>query len=387
MTKSSFQILNNAKQKIIEGDESLALSLLGRAYSENIPSSIVDLHKMTKGYMLLPMAEYSPVAYFECLKKVKKTADLHEQYREEYRNALETLINFKQMFLRDVAVNYFCEVSACSWGSNYGKSLDDLHMYIDKYIGEIIDKDCYGLAFYKPDYDIKKLKRDLLTVEAYALNLLLMYVTHKSTHYEGKSYYANAMDFGDYALVQVTSHDNYSHNAVARPRLHQVLKEAYYADYASKLKALSSELKISTSDDLKSEVSRLVDCRGAKNDSEKEYFNYAKRLAKDDLERSSFFNTFGGLVLGYKALVKPILKAALGAEEVGSFELDQPFTRKRWLGVCNMLAWANDWSVEMVRAIMFILGCMGIGVFVYFGLYLAQKVNFYLPNFSVEKHT
>jgi phage shock protein PspC (stress-responsive transcriptional regulator) len=51
-----------------------------------------------------------------------------------------------------------------------------------------------------------------------------------------------------------------------------------------------------------------------------------------------------------------------------------------------MLAWANDWSVDMVRTIMFICGCMGIGVIAYFALYAAMKTNFYLPNFSVQKH-
>jgi phage shock protein PspC (stress-responsive transcriptional regulator) len=76
----------------------------------------------------------------------------------------------------------------------------------------------------------------------------------------------------------------------------------------------------------------------------------------------------------------------VGTDEVGSFELDMPLTRKRWLGVCNMLAWANDWSVDMVRTIMFICGCMGIGVIAYFALYAAMKTNFYLPNFSVQKH-
>ena len=385
MTNSTFATLNNARQQVIKGEESLAATLYERAYIENIPSSIIDLHKMTKGYMLLSMAEYSPITYFECLKKIKQKADGAEQYREEYKNALETLVNIKDLFLRDVAVNYFCEVSTCSWGSNYGNSLDDLYIYLEGYIDDITEKDCYGFSVYKPDCDMNKLKRDLKTVEAYALNLLLMYVTHKSTHYEGKTYYANAVDFGDYALVQVNSHDNYSHNAVARPRICQAMKEAYYNDYLNDLREFSSELKINTADELKKEVGRLVDLSNAKNEKEKEFFEYSKVVAKNDLERRSFFNTFGGLNPFY-FMIKPILRKCLGAEEVGSFELDQPLTRKRWLGICNMLAWANDWSVEMVRTLMFIAGCFGVGVLVYFGLYFSMKANFYLTNFSVEKH-
>ena len=386
MIKSTFEVLNKARQEIIEGDDGLASSIYNRAMGQNLPAHLVELHRMTKGYMMLPMAEYSPVLYFETLKKAKREVDANEQFRAEYQVALETLVKIKDIVLRDIAVNYFCEVCTCSWGSNYGKSLDELHLYINKYIDDITEKDCYGFATYKPTCDLKKLRRDLKTVEAYALNLLLMYVTHKSTQYEGKSYYANTMDFGDYAYTEVKSHDNYSHNAVARPRLNQVNKEVYYPDYLQLFENLKKELKISSEAELKAEVSRLVDAKKAKNDLEKEYFKYAKRLAKDDPERRSFYNVFGGIYPGYNTLVKPILKLIWGCDEVGSFELDQPFTRKRGLGVCNMLAWANDWSVEMVRTVMFISGCMLVGAIAYVGLYAAMKMKWYLPNFSVEKH-
>lgn len=385
MIKSTYPILNDARQRLVAGEGDLASTYYSRAYALNLPSSLVELHQMTKGYMFLGMAENSPITYFECLKKSKTAADSNEQYREEYKAALETLVNIKDLFLRDVAVNYFCEVSTCSWGSNYGRSLDDIYLYLNKYLDEITEKDCYGFGTYKAGFDLKKLRRDLKTVQAYALNLLLMYVTHKSTHYEGKTYTANTMVFDNYAYTQVNSHDNYSHNACARPRLYQLLKNEYYPDYLAAFNSLKKELNISTEEELKKEVSRLVDCADAKNQLEKEFFDYSKKLAKVDLERQSFFNTFGGINPFY-FMVKPILKAGLGAEEVGKFTLDEPFTRKRFLGVCNMLAWANDWSVEMVRAIMIILSCCGIGIFAYFGLYLAAKANFYLPNFSVDKH-
>lgn len=386
MTNSTISVLKNARQNIVKGENTLTETLYKRASIDGVPTAILDIHKMTKGYMMLSMAEYSPITYFECLKKIKKIADNNENYRDEYKHILETLINIKQLVLRDIAINYFCEVSTCSWGSNYGKSLDDLYMYLETHISEIIESDCYALSVYRPECDIKKLHRDLKAVEAYALNLLLMYVTHKSTHYEGKSYYANAVDFGDYALVKVTSHDNYSHNAVARPRINQVFKEEYYNDYLENLKKISSEFKIHTDVELKNEVSRLVDRKGAKSELEKDYFEYAKHIAKDDPERRSFYNNFGSIYPGYNKLVKPILKKCWGVDEVGSFELDQPFTRKRFLGVCNMLAWANDWSVEMVRTIMLLACFCGVGVIAYFGLFFAMKANYYLPNFSVEKH-
>lgn len=382
---STYAILNTAKQQIIAGDYNLAFGAYSRASMINLPSSLIDVHKSTKGYMHLAMAEYSPITYFESLKQFKLQADANEQYRAEYQVALETLVNIKDMFLRDVAINYFCEVCTCSWESNYGKSLDNLYLYINKNIDAIIQSDCYGFETYKPGFDLKKLYRDLKTIEAYALNLLLMYVTHKSTNYEGKTYYANTMIFDDFAYTQINSHDNYSHNAVSRPRLYQLLKEEYYPDYLQAFNDLKKELKISPENELSIEVSRLVDYKNPKNEFEKEFFKYAKKVAKEDPERQSLFNTFGVLNPFY-FMVKPILKACLGAEQVGKFDLDVPLSRKRWLGVCNMLAWANDWSVEMVRTIMLICGCFGFGLIAYVGLYVAMKCNYYLPNFMVEKH-
>jgi phage shock protein PspC (stress-responsive transcriptional regulator) len=386
MVQSTFDSLNKARQQIIDGNDDLMHTIYNRAATQNIPYSFVELHRTTKGYMLLPMAESSPVYYFENLKKAKRDADSSELLRAEYQNALQTLINVKNMVLRDIAVNYFCEVCTCSWGSNYGKSLDDLYLYIEKFIDDITINDCYGITKYRPDCDLRILRRDLKSVQAYALNLLLMYVTHKSTQYEGKTYYANTMDFGSYYYTQVKSYDNYSHNAVARPRLFQLCKQEYYPDYLQAFESLKAELNISPEAELKSEIKRLVDRKHAKSTGEKEYFKYAKRLAKDDPERRSFYNVFGRIYPGYNTLVKPILKACWGVDEVGSFNLDQPFTRKRFLGVCNMLAWANDWSVEMVRTVMFLLGLMGIGILAYFGLFIAMKANFYLTNFAVEKH-
>ena len=119
----------------------------------------------------------------------------------------------------------------------------------------------------------------------------------------------------------------------------------YFADY-------DTTVTFITADELKKEVSRLVYEKDADTDEKKEYYAYARLAAKEDLSRSSFFNTFGSLYPGYGTLVKPILRACLGAEEVGSFELDQPMTRKRLLGVCNMLAWANDWSIEFADILL-----------------------------------
>ena len=385
MSESTYSVLNTAKNKLMDGEDSSAISYYHRAMSENVPAPVIDIHQMTKGYMYLAMTEYSPISYFESLKKLKVAAQGDELCQKEYVVALDTLVNIRDLFLRDVALNYFSEVCTSSWSSNYGRSLNDMYLYLDRYLDDITTGDCYDLTEHKPGADLAKLRKDLMTVEAYCLNMLLMYVAFKSTHYEGKSYYANAMDFGDYALVQVKSHDNYSHNATVMPRLHHISLEAYYDDYHQKLKALEKELGICVPEQLRAQVSRLVDRKDAKNADEKAFYHYAKRMAKEDPGRRSFFNTFGAFNPFY-GMIKPILKTCLGAEEVGHFDLDMPFTKKRLLGVCNMLAWANDWSVEMVRTIMFIAGCCFIGVFAYIGLALSMKAGFYLTNLSVEKH-
>ena len=336
--------------------------------------------------MLLPMAESSPVEYFRLLESAKYEADTNEACRAEYKAVLETLVRIKDMFLRDVAINYFSHISTCSWNSNYGKHLDELYMYLDQNIDDITENDRYGLATYMPKCDMRKLRRDLKTVEAYALNLLLMYVAHVSYHYKGKTYTANTYIGESYAYTQVNSHDNYSHSAVSRPRLFQVQKEEYYPEYLAAFNSLKQELNISTEAELKSEVSRLVDRKGAKDAFEKDYFKYAKKMAKEDIARLSFYNLQGSIIPGYTTLVKPVLKLLYGIDEVGSFELDQPLTRKRWLGVCNMIAWAFGWSIEMVRTVTFICACTGIGLLFYFALYLCIKTKFYLPGFSVKKH-
>ena len=386
MIKSSYNILNEARHQFVTNEVTLAHANYSRALSTGVPEGIINLHRMTKGYMYLPMAEISPLYYFEYLEQAKREADENVQYKNEYRIALETLVRIKDMFLRDIALNYFCEVCTTPWRSNYGKSLDELYLYINRNINDIVDNDRFALRAYIPNYNMNQLRYDLKVIQAYCLNLLLMYTTSKSTVYEGKKYTASTVVYDNFAYTQVSSHDTYSHNAMARPRLHQLSKEQYYPDCLQAFNQLKKELNISPEADLRKEISRLVDRKHPKNDTEKEYFKYAKNLAKDDPERQSFYNTFGRLYPGYQTIVKPILKLCWGVDQVGKFELDQPFTRKRFLGVCNMLAWANDWSVEMVRTVMFISCLMIVGIFAYFGLFIAMKAKFFLTNFSVEKH-
>ena len=382
---STIPFLKTAKQKIMEGDTDLAYSFYGRALAENIPQAIVKLHQITKGYTLLSMCDSSPIAYFEYLKQFKKIVDNNETYKQEYLLALRSLLNLRELFLRDISINYFSEISTCSWSSSYAYSLNDVATYLESHLEEIVDLDCYGLSTYIPESDLNQFRTDLEKIIAYSLNMLLMYVGVKNTTKTGKSYYSVGMDFGSYYVSEIKSRDTYSSNAVVMPRLHFINLDAYYDDYLARFNALCEKLNFSSQAELKKEVSRLVDRRNPKDEEEKEFFNYAKLMAKEDLERLSYFTLFGSLNPFY-GMIKPILKFCLGSQEVGSFELDNPFNRKRWLGVCNMIAWANNWSIETVRAIMLIASCFGIGVIVYLGLALAIKTGYCLPNLILKKH-
>ena len=385
MIESTFAVLNNAQKKLLEGDDSTAYSYYARAHTDGVPAAAIELHKMTRGYLLLDMREHSPVNFFEQLKKLKIAAATNEEAKKEYIVALKLLLNVRELFLRDIAVRYFCEISTCSWGSPYAKSLDALQHYLYFQTDDITEKDCYGIKTYLPGSDLKKLRHDLKTITAYCLNMLLMYVGVKSTEYTGKTYHATTMDFGSYSLTEVKARDNYSSNAIVMTRMYFIQKEAYYDDYLQRFEAICTEINLSCPSELRKEVARLVDRKPSGQPGEKDFFKYSKRMEKEDLEQLSFFSLFGRLNPFY-FMIKPILKVCLGAGEVGSFELDNPFNRKRLLGVCNMIAWANNWSIEMVRTIMLIAGCCCIGVIAYIGLFAAMKTGFYLTNLEVKKH-
>ena len=109
-----------------------------------------------------------------------------------------------------------------------------------------------------------------------------------------------------------------------------------------------------------------------------------KAFEKEDLERQSFikislkFNPFAFMLKGFG-------RRFLGMDEVGSFEIDTVFTRKKLLGVCNMIAWANNWSVETVRAFTVLL--FFVSLFFYVILAISMKLGFYLFNLHVEKRS
>ena len=87
--------------------------------------------------------------------------------------------------------------------------------------------------------------------------------------------------------------------------------------------------------------------------------------------------------------INPLLKLnptdKLVANNVGSFELNEYFPQKKFLGVCSMLSAGQGWKVDTVRYIILFCSCLfGLGALAYFGLALAKKLGFYW-GVNVEK--
>ena len=68
---------------------------------------------------------------------------------------------------------------------------------------------------------------------------------------------------------------------------------------------------------------------------------------------------------------------------IGSFELKEPFPQKKIWGVCSMLAAGKGWKVDTVRYVMMFLACFG-GIIAYVALAIAMKFGFYI-GVTVEK--
>lgn len=378
-------LLDTAKKKIIEGNAETADSFYIRAMSEGIPTSIVDIHRMTNGHLFLAMDMYSPAKFFEGLDELKGISKTSPEIEAEYKKALTDLLNIRTLFLREIALLYFDEI-AISSSANFSRSILDMFYYLEKEMDEIVDKDKYGVKEYFPNCDFKRFKQELLKVEAYCLNLLLMYTARKHTYRTGKTYYASTFDFGDYMYTEVNARDNYSSVASVMPRLKLVGLEAYYNDYKTRFEEITKQIGggFSSPEELKSEITRLVDRKDPKNDAEKDFYAYSKVFEKEDIERRSFFKLTGKLNPFY-FMLKPIMKYAFGTDQVGSFDPDVVFTRKKMLGVCHMLSLANNWDIDTVRAIMIVAGCLVVGAFAYVALFISMKVGFYLPNITVDK--
>jgi len=389
----NIMILEAAKQKLLNGDDRLAQAFYERAIEEGIPRDIVIMRKITKEYLLFPLDYVSPQEYFELLFKLKELAKTNNTYCGEYIKALNSLINIKKLFLRELSMYYFSELAVCYRDSLIVKHIYELSVYINKNMQEIVVGDCYELRYNISGVNMKQLGIDLLKIKAFCLNILLSYTAAQDSVYTGKTYHAHTYDYGWYSSTNVTSTDNYYNWAVIKPRLNLIGFDAYYDVCLSQFDMTVSQVRKHVSFDcpkeLQKEISNLVDYKKSKDPSDNEFYRLAEKNEKEDYSRQSFVKTlmkFNYMYWISKSLFKKSYKKSYGMDEVGSFELDTYFTRKKIWGVCDMISCGSHWSIETVRWCMAVAGCMGIGLVAYLILGIAMKFGVYLPSITIEKH-
>lgn len=381
---ASYGLLDIAKAKLLSGDYKLASSYYERALSEGVPSSVVSLRYLTKNYLVYPLEYETSVTYFDCVLNLRYIADKHQEYEEEYVAALRSLVDIKRMFLRSVSLFYFSDIAVCSWDSVIVREIAELQGYIRDHKQDILANDIYGIKKYLPQTDLRKLAYDLNAVEAFCMNILLTYTAEQHSVYQGKRYSALTVDYGYFYSTEIRSHDQYYNYANIKPRLHMLGMEAYYDDmlaaYKNKLREMGG---FDSPKVLREELTKLIEHKDKSDKSAKDFIVYAKLFEKQDYSRKSLFSTLNK----FNPVAKlNIMNLFLKKDYVGSFELDEYFPRKRFMGVCSMLSAGQGWQIDTVRWITLILCCFaGLGVIAYLGLAVAVRMGYYF-GVNIEKH-
>ncbi len=375
----SLQILNYAKSKLLEGDYNMATSYYNRAKSEGVANCVVNLRYLTKEYLVFPLEYENSSYYFELLSELHKIADKNPDYTSEYVLALNSLINIRRLFMRSLSLFYFSDILVTAVDSVVIREIAELQRYIKTNKNEILDKDCYEIEKYIPGFNKKKLAKDLNIIEAYCMNILLSYTAEQHSIYQGKRYSATTVDYGYFYSTTVRESDKYYNYANIKPRMFILGYEAYYYDllaiYKDKLKEIRN---FDSPKELKKELTSYVKHTYKKDASAKEFRQYAKHFEKQDFSRDSWFGSIFKLskVINPFLRIDPTLKMI--ESNVGSFELNEYFPQKKFLGVCSMLAAGQGWKVDTVRYIIALLSAFGgIGIMVYLALGVAKKFGFH----------
>lgn len=381
----SLNIVEKAVEKMLEGDLSMASSYFDRARTEGVPSSIIDLRYLTKNYLVYPLEYENATEYFQRLQDLHKLVKYDEGYASEYQKALATLVDFKRIFLRAVALFYFSDIAVCSADSVIVKEIFALYQYLKANKATMISDDVYEIATYAPSANINALAIDLLTVETFCLNLLLSYTAEQHSVYTGKKYSATTIDYGYFYSTEVRSTDQYYNYANVKPRLFLISGyKAYYADLLQEYNAnLSQFSDFDCPKVLRKELKNLIALKDKSDESAKAYVKYAKLFEKEDASRDSYIKT----MLKINPFTKPFMKfyqSIFGIDSVGSFELNEYFPRKMYKGVCAMIASAKGWSVETVRWGTIFLACFVVGIIGYAALAVGMKTGHYF-GVNVEK--
>ncbi len=380
----TLQILDQANSYILKGDFSLAESCYKRAVSEgNIPLDIVNLRYMTKDYIVYPLEYEHSTEYFSMIERLKAIADRDPSYSEEYVHALTSLIDIKKLFLRSLSLFYYTDIEICQSGSFIVDEIMNIYKYLSQNIDNITNNDKYGFDKYLPNANIKKLNCDLKKIEVYCLNLLISYTAEQHSVYSGKKYSALSIDYGSFISTDIVSRDTYTNWANLKARLSILGCEAYYNDYYREFEIKQAKIAgFNSAEELKSEITALLKHKAKHTKDEKNFICYSKHFEKKNSSSESFLTTM--------AKINPLLKIYLKIPFIDkkrscSFEPNNVFHRKMWLGVCDMISSGQGWSIDTVRWGMIGLSGMFIGVFIYFGLALAIKLGLYW-GVNVEKY-
>ena len=382
----SLSVLNYAKNKILDGDFSMAASYYDRALNEGVAPCIVNMRYLTKEYLVYPLEYEQSASFFELIKEIKELADTNPEYLAEYKSAAFALSDIRRLFLRSLSLFYFSDVLVSSRDSVVLREITEIHKYIKVNKDELLDENTYELAKYVPKFNKKKFAKDLNVIEAYCMNILLSYAAEQHSVYQGKKYSARTVDYGYFYSTTITANDSYYNYANMKPRIFMLGYEAYYHElreiYQAKLKEIGH---FDSPKELKKELTYYVDHADKKDQSAKDYIRYAKHFEKHDSSRQSWFSDISKVSTFLNPLLKLNPIGKIVKSNVGSFELDVYFPQKKVWGVCSMLAAGKGWKVDTVRYLMLAAACIGgIGLIVYAAIALAMKFGFYF-DVTIEK--
>lgn len=405
------ETLNNAVNQLMNHEYALASSLFKRAIELGAPQCLVDLKAMTYNYMLLPLAfnvnrYYSKEGhyvsdgveyYFRNLINLRNLAHKDYSYQEDYREALKSLVNIKELFFRAAGLDYHTEILKCETGHFIEESLKLFNM-IQNTFDDIITKDALQIRYYLPDTDMENFALDLLEVKAFCLNLLLSYTTVEHSDIQDRGYKATTVINGPFADTTVKKDISVSTFATVCPRLHMLKgKKTHYPEYKKMydetVAYINRYRKFDSPKDLRDGIRNMVEHK-VTSKTGKDYFKFIKKFEKSSkyynstiVEIITRYESFFKRINGVRFLSKVISKFTNSEyNPICSFEPDCVFTRKVLKGVCNMIADGKHWDIDTVRTIFAALSFFaGAGVVAYVLFAIAMKFEKY-PTVIVEKH-
>lgn len=386
-------MVNDAVAQLMRHETASARALFKRAVELGAPTCLTQLKFATLNYNLLPMSvtvgtEGGIEWYFKNLVALRNIAQTNYAFQEDYREALASLINIKELFLRVAGIEYSTEILKSRTGI-FVEEVFDLFDIIHNLYDDVAIRDLMGIRHYLPDTNMKEFALDLLEVKAFCLNLLLSYTVVEHTSFSSNGYTATTIVDEPFATTTVRENISVHTSGTVCPRLHILRgKQARYREYKLIYDETVAEINRSRKFDSPKELrDGIWDKLQHKitNKTDKGYFRYIKKFEKEVKRLDFSFGLLFAAPVIYLKMLRKVLPVKIN--NVCSFELDTIFNRKIISGVCNMLANGKHWDLDIVRYFFCILTLfMGVGAVVYALLALAMHFEKYPPAVYVEKH-